>query len=314
MPPRLQRYTLAVGDGGVFYDQVRGLLVERLDVDGLARGTPITVWMVESEEQRALVAVVIERAMVDGEPLALVRATVDDIAVCLARSGSALLPCESFIDQDGYTVDGTVLSRPVDYRMITSSIGMREHPLWKRQRFHSGTDYGAPIGTPVVAIADGEVVRSRWGRGSGRFVVIRHTDGRVSKYLHLHRMFVKEGSFVSRGQVIGSVGKSGAVTGPHLHFEVHDRRRVPVDHAHRAYPGAARVQGPALTEAGLRLRVLLTGDADRLGKEREERGLAKLPLPPDVQTPALDLEHVLFPSTRRSLRARNGPRRARAVA
>jgi murein DD-endopeptidase MepM/ murein hydrolase activator NlpD len=104
---------------------------------------------------------------------------------------------------------------------LTSSFGMRFHPLLGYTRFHKGVDYGAPMGTPIVAVADGRVSFAGWHGGHGNFVKIDHAGGLGSGYGHMSRFAVRAGSFVRQGQVIGYVGSTGLSTGPHLHFEVY---------------------------------------------------------------------------------------------
>jgi murein DD-endopeptidase MepM/ murein hydrolase activator NlpD len=86
--------------------------------------------------------------------------------------------------------------------------------------FHDGVDIGAPMGTPIRAIESGEVIYSDHLRGYGNIVIIRHADGLVSVYAHNESNLVREGQTVARGEIIGRVGSTGRVTGPHLHFEI----------------------------------------------------------------------------------------------
>ncbi len=86
--------------------------------------------------------------------------------------------------------------------------------------FHDGVDIGAPEGTPIVAVAQGEVVYSDQLRGYGNMVIVRHAGGIVSVYAHNQINLVREGQQVARGEVIAKVGSTGRVSGPHLHFEL----------------------------------------------------------------------------------------------
>lgn len=108
---------------------------------------------------------------------------------------------------------------PVNGR-ITSRPGMRRHPILKRKKYHAGTDYAAPTGTPVKAAASGTVSVAGNQRGYGKVVYIEHANGKQTRYAHLSRILVKPGQKVSQGDLIGKVGSTGASTGPHLHFEV----------------------------------------------------------------------------------------------
>ena len=118
---------------------------------------------------------------------------------------------------------GGLLSLPV-IGPITSGYGMRYHPILRRTKMHTGTDFGVPTGTPIRAAADGEVLQVVWNTAYGRRVVVDH--GRlggtylVTTYNHMSRWAVRPGQQVKRGQIIGYVGTTGWSTGPHLHFEV----------------------------------------------------------------------------------------------
>ncbi|NJQ98002.1 MAG: M23 family metallopeptidase [Hydrococcus sp. CSU_1_8] len=103
---------------------------------------------------------------------------------------------------------------------ITSVFGWRVHPVTGNTRMHSGTDLGAPLGTPVLAAYPGEVAVADSLGGYGLTVILRHEQGtQESRYAHLSEIFVKPGDTVEQGAVIGRVGSTGLSTGPHLHFE-----------------------------------------------------------------------------------------------
>lgn len=104
---------------------------------------------------------------------------------------------------------------------ISSSYGMRYHPVYKRKIFHSGTDIPMPFGTPVYPSRSGTVTFSGWKGGYGNVVEVRHSDGSRCRYGHLSHLSVKEGQTVQKSRtLLGKVGSTGVSTGPHLHFEI----------------------------------------------------------------------------------------------
>jgi murein DD-endopeptidase MepM/ murein hydrolase activator NlpD len=110
-------------------------------------------------------------------------------------------------------------SRPID-APITSGFGMRYHPILHIVRMHTGIDFGAPIGTPIHAAADGDVIATTYMRGYGHVVILDHGGGISTVYAHTSAVYCSPGQHVLRGQTIAAVGNSGLSTGPHLHFEV----------------------------------------------------------------------------------------------
>jgi murein DD-endopeptidase MepM/ murein hydrolase activator NlpD len=127
-----------------------------------------------------------------------------------------------FYNEKGQSLRKTVLRSPLQFAKVTSYFGMRYHPILRTWREHAGVDYGAPSGTPVSAIADGQITIAGWTGGYGRLVEIRHAGGLSSRYGHLSGFGpgVHEGARARQGQTIGYVGMTGLATGPHLHFEV----------------------------------------------------------------------------------------------
>ncbi|MEH2276583.1 MAG: M23 family metallopeptidase [Nostoc sp.] len=103
---------------------------------------------------------------------------------------------------------------------ITSLFGWRIHPITGNQRFHAGTDLGAPMGTPVLAAAAGQVDTANWVGGYGLTVILNHKSAEQTLYGHMSEILVQPGQWVQPGTVIGRVGSTGNSTGPHLHFEV----------------------------------------------------------------------------------------------
>ena len=116
---------------------------------------------------------------------------------------------------------GKISARPVanSFR-ITSTFGMRVHPVTGKKRMHKGVDFGTPVGTSVTSAGDGKVVKAGTGTGYGNVVYIDHGNGITTRYAHLSSFTVKPGDNVKAGQEIAKSGNSGLGTGPHLHFEV----------------------------------------------------------------------------------------------
>ncbi|HZV10822.1 MAG TPA: M23 family metallopeptidase, partial [Novosphingobium sp.] len=115
---------------------------------------------------------------------------------------------------------------PVAGARITSSFGMRYHPILGYERMHSGTDLAAPWGSPVYAVADGYVEYAGWHGGHGNYLRLAHGGGVETGYGHLSRYAVASGMRVRAGQVIGYVGSTGLSTGAHLHYEVFQSGRA----------------------------------------------------------------------------------------
>jgi murein DD-endopeptidase MepM/ murein hydrolase activator NlpD len=126
-----------------------------------------------------------------------------------------------FFDETGKNIKGFLLRTPVDGARITSTFGMRRHPVLGYTRGHQGVDFGAGTGTPIVAAGDGVVVEARRWSGYGNWVRVRHNGGWETGYAHMSRYAkgIRAGMRVSQGQVIGYVGSTGLATGPHLHYE-----------------------------------------------------------------------------------------------
>ena len=104
---------------------------------------------------------------------------------------------------------------------ISSTFGLRVHPILRFARMHKGVDFKASWGSPIVAAADGQVVRAGWAGGYGQQVRLAHADGLSTSYSHMSRITAEPGSIVRQGQLIGYVGSTGLSTGPHLHYEVY---------------------------------------------------------------------------------------------
>ena len=134
---------------------------------------------------------------------------------------------EEGVDQywgpDSESLKKAFLKAPLKYTRISSGFSYhRKHPVYGYTRAHTGVDYAAPTGTPVMSIGDGTVISKGWGGGGGNTVKIRHNSVYTTAYLHLSKYAagLKVGDHVSQGDVIGYVGMTGTATGPHLDFRV----------------------------------------------------------------------------------------------
>jgi murein DD-endopeptidase MepM/ murein hydrolase activator NlpD len=126
----------------------------------------------------------------------------------------------SYFDDEGQSARRGFLKSPLKYANVTSRFGNRVHPVLGYRKAHEGVDYGAPTGTPVWAVGDGQVRQSGWNGGCGKSVTLRHRNGYETVYCHLSAVAVSAGKPVSQKQIIGYVGATGLATGPHLHYAV----------------------------------------------------------------------------------------------
>ena len=127
-----------------------------------------------------------------------------------------------FYDINGKSVVKALMKTPINGARLSSSFGMRKHPILGFNKMHRGTDFAAPTGTPIMASGSGTVTRARWCGGGGNCVKIRHNSTYQTIYAHMSKFAkgIKEGKKVKQGQIIGYVGSTGMSTGPHLHYEV----------------------------------------------------------------------------------------------
>ncbi len=127
-----------------------------------------------------------------------------------------------FYDLKGKSIVKSLMKTPINGARLSSSYGMRKHPILGYNKMHRGTDFAAPTGTPIMASGSGKVTRARWCGGGGNCVKIRHNSTYETVYAHMKSFArgIKEGRKVKQGQIIGYVGSTGLSTGPHLHYEV----------------------------------------------------------------------------------------------
>ncbi len=142
-----------------------------------------------------------------------------------SESGLGMTPSLSPSSISGPGLGNTPSQSPIkvgDYKKVSATYGMHVHPFEKVEKFHSGIDFAAEEGTPIVASADGVVVKVENLEDSyGKLVVINHGDGFETWYAHMNGFAVEQDDKVKQGEVVGYVGSTGKSTGPHLHYEVH---------------------------------------------------------------------------------------------
>ena len=129
---------------------------------------------------------------------------------------------EDYFDIKGKSITKSLMKTPINGARLSSSFGMRKHPILGYNKMHRGTDFAAPSGTPIMASGSGTVTRARWCGGGGNCVKIKHNSTYETIYAHMKAFAkgIKEGRKVKQGQIIGYVGSTGLSTGPHLHYEV----------------------------------------------------------------------------------------------
>ena len=129
---------------------------------------------------------------------------------------------EGHYDKNGKSVKKALMKTPINGARLSSPFGMRKHPIDGFNKMHKGTDFAAPMGTPIMASGDGVVKKAGWCGGGGNCVVIKHNSTYQTIYAHMSKFAsgIRSGVRVKQGQTIGYVGSTGKSTGPHLHYEV----------------------------------------------------------------------------------------------
>ena len=129
---------------------------------------------------------------------------------------------EGHYDKNGKSVKKALMKTPINGARLSSSFGMRKHPIDGFNKMHRGTDFAAPKGTPIMASGDGIVKKAGWCGGGGNCVKIKHNSTYQTIYAHMSKFArgIKNGVRVKQSQIIGYVGSTGKSTGPHLHYEV----------------------------------------------------------------------------------------------
>jgi len=129
---------------------------------------------------------------------------------------------EGHYDKNGKSIKKALMKTPINGARLSSPFGMRKHPIDGFNKMHRGTDFAAPMGTPIMASGDGVIKKAGWCGGGGNCVVIRHNSTYQTVYAHMSKFAkgIRSGVRVKQAQVIGFVGSTGKSTGPHLHYEV----------------------------------------------------------------------------------------------
>lgn len=167
---------------------------------------------------------IFEKKYIDGEYIGIGRLLAASYSTANNTSYSVLYKSDDYdgyLDFEGRPAKKTFLKAPVKFSRISSSFNMRRlHPIKGKTIPHLGTDYAAPYGTEIRAVADGVVTAAAYGSGNGNFVKIRHDKVYETQYLHMSKFAkgIKSGTRVKQGQTIGYVGATGLATGPHVCF------------------------------------------------------------------------------------------------
>ena len=137
---------------------------------------------------------------------------------------------KAFFDQEGRSLEQSFWRTPVKFAQVSSDFGVRYHPTEKEEIFHEGVDFAAKEGTPIYAVADGEVLLATKNALNGNYVKLQHGEDYITFYLHMSRFAegIRKGASVSQGQVIGYVGNTGRSTGPHVCFHLRYKGK-PID-------------------------------------------------------------------------------------
>ncbi len=127
-----------------------------------------------------------------------------------------------YYQTNGKSIEKALMKTPINGARLSSHYGMRKHPILGYNKMHRGTDFAAPVGTPIMASGSGVIEMAKWNGAYGKFIRIRHNSKYKTAYAHLsgYARGIKRRTKVRQGQIIGYVGNTGRSTGPHLHYEV----------------------------------------------------------------------------------------------
>ncbi len=192
-----------------------------------------------------------------------------------------------FFDAAGNGEQKSGLVAPVPGRM-SSGFGMRRHPILGYRRMHSGVDFRARHGTPIVAVTDGRVTGAGRMGGCGNAVRLRHGGGLDTRYCHMSRIAVRSGQSVKRGQVIGYVGSTGLSTGAHLHYEMYRGGRA-INPASVQYATRVTLSGAEMRRFKDRLARLREVEPGAALEELELTAIEKVAEEPEREIDKLDV-------------------------
>lgn len=181
-----------------------------------------------------------------------------------------------YYDGEGRSAKKFLLRKPMSGGVFRSGFGSRRHPLLGYVRAHTGVDWAAPTGTPIMAAGDGIVSYADWKSGYGNYIEIRHNNGYATAYAHQTGFAkgIRKGVAVRQGQIIGYVGSTGLSTGPHLHYEVHVND-TPVDPMRVKLPRGRSLDGDVLAvfqSERTRIDSLLGGQSAKLAAATDQEG------------------------------------------
>ncbi|MHA7971532.1 M23 family metallopeptidase [Rhizobium sp. CAU 1783] len=182
--------------------------------------------------------------------LLYVRARFGDTVTTFYRFQDPADNSVDYFNEEGKSIRQFLLRNPVPNGVFKSGFGMRRHPILGYSRMHTGTDWAAPRGTPIIASGNGTVEKAGWDSGGyGNQTLIRHANGYVTSYNHQSAIAkgVTPGAKVRQGQVIGYVGNTGLSTGPHLHYEL-IVNGTKVDPLRVRLPGGKSLEGETLAK------------------------------------------------------------------
>ncbi|NTU68042.1 MAG: M23 family metallopeptidase [Chlorobiaceae bacterium] len=179
------------------------------------------------EKQQSKAAAVKEASASDSneEVVSTTEQMIEKLVMQIDRENKQQIRTKSPAGREKSIVGTRPSIKPIE-GLVSSGFGLRMHPIHKRMIFHAGTDFSAPVGTKVMATADGTVMFSGFDTGYGKKVILDHGNGYQTIYAHLSKAVIRQGQHVRCGDIIAFSGNTGLSTGPHLHYEVRKNNTV----------------------------------------------------------------------------------------